>query len=987
MKRTLGFLLLACAMPAFFSCTKEINSGPVEETRDLVFTATREDVTPDTKTQSVEVDGKKYTYWSVGDEISVFYISGTSGGTKFTSTNTEPAASADFSGVLTTVTGGESVAQEYFWAVYPYNQQNSVTVSEGNTLVTTVVPDAQYGTPGTFSDGQNISIARSPGLSLSFKNLLSGFKISVSRNDITRITITGNNGEPLAGTVKVSMDSGVPVVSSVVSGKTTVTLTPAAGGTFSTGVLYYLYFLPTTFENGLTFTFYASDGSVGKRTLTQKIEVVRNNPWTAENADTKATFTSPSYVDMGNGLLFATFNVGASSPTEAGDYFAWGETARKDSYSFDNYKWGTLTGQTKYVFNGDYLSAGGYFDNRFALEAIDDAATKNWGSNWRTPTKTEWATLSDESKYTWTWYADYRSTGVAGYKVTSKSTSNSVFLPAVGGYRLANSLSGRNTTGYYWAATYYSDGTGTGTQATNLKFNSSTIGLVNTEYRRMGFTVRPIYATREHVTDIIITAEEYVKTEGRQDTFSYLLEPEDAFEKGVTFVSNNPEVAKISLTSTENGVTNQYGRHEEATLTTGVAGEATITVTATDGGYTRSFRITVESDATGVSLSKSSHGFGGYPEDSGMAPLQLTATVTPSTASQYVYWSSSDESVATVSADGLVTPVGRGSAVITARKSSSLSASCNVTVDWWEHVTNVSLNGDSYGLTVGGSYSGNQVTISPWNAHDQGIIWSSSDTNVATVSQSGEVHAIKPGIAVISATSRENSDISDEIVVWVATEFDNGYGYVDMGNGIKIAATNVGAARPWDYGDYFMWGETTASSIYRSNQTLITLQAARWSEYTFFNGYDGEGNPIMSKYNSSSTWQLDPSDDVATARWGNSWRMPSNNDLLSLCNNSNVNFDASVNGIPGAMLTSKINGASVFIPYNVQQVRDSGGSFWPYAAEGNGVQAYFWTRGYYYYGNVWEAMCFDIDSKVNGYGDGYHDRDYLKAVRPLYVGN
>lgn len=300
MKRILGFILLASAMSALFSCAKEEIASPVQETRDLVITATHEDDVPATKTELV---GSK-TYWSVGDKISVFFGSGTNGGAEFTSLNTQPSASADFTGVLTAVTGSEdgSSSMKYFWGVYPYSKDNSVTLSGTSNYLTTVVNDIQYGVADSYSSGQNIWVGRNYGLELSFKSLLSGIKFTFTRSDITRVTIQGNNGEYIAGKVNVTMDSGVPVVSSVVEGKQSVSLLPQSGGTFQKGAVYRVLFLPTNFTNGLTVTFYTTDGSVGTKTY-GKLNFERNKPKAADNADEKATWEAAAeYVEMGPGI-------------------------------------------------------------------------------------------------------------------------------------------------------------------------------------------------------------------------------------------------------------------------------------------------------------------------------------------------------------------------------------------------------------------------------------------------------------------------------------------------------------------------------------------------------------------------------------------------------------------------------------------------------------------------------------------------------------
>ncbi|MBO4805108.1 MAG: hypothetical protein J5554_03625 [Paludibacteraceae bacterium] len=99
------------------------------------------------------------------------------------------------------------------------------------------------------------------------------------------------------------------------------------------------------------------------------------------------------YVDLGlpSGTMWATYNVGATKPTELGDYFAWGETEPKKDYEWTSYKWCTVYENgnydqfTKYVINSGY----GAIDNKTVLEPDDDAAYANWGSGWRMPTVEE----------------------------------------------------------------------------------------------------------------------------------------------------------------------------------------------------------------------------------------------------------------------------------------------------------------------------------------------------------------------------------------------------------------------------------------------------------------------------------------------------------------------------------------------------------------------------------------------------------------------
>lgn len=171
------------------------------------------------------------------------------------------------------------------------------------------------------------------------------------------------------------------------------------------------------------------------------------------------------YVDLGLSVKWATCNIGANKPEEYGKYFAWGEISgeqykpgKRSGYS-TFYGWG----EYKYCYGGGYNitkycvdAEYGIVDNDSVLELIDDAASANWGGNWRMPTQEEIYELVDSCLCTWTWI---KYNGVYGYNVISKVPGyegNSIFLPAAG-YRTDDELSSVGTRGYYWSSSLYTD--------------------------------------------------------------------------------------------------------------------------------------------------------------------------------------------------------------------------------------------------------------------------------------------------------------------------------------------------------------------------------------------------------------------------------------------------------------------------------------------------------------------------------------------------
>ena len=147
---------------------------------------------------------------------------------------------------------------------------------------------------------------------------------------------------------------------------------------------------------------------------------------------------SPDAVDLGLSVKWASCNVGAQSPGDYGDYFAWGETQAKSSYTMKN---SVTRGLSR-----SKLKSRGIIGADGNLTAAYDAATVNWGGSWRMPTLDEIKELVDKCDWIRT-----RVNGVEGYKVTG-SNGNSIFLPAAG-CRDGTDVYYRGSNGYYWSAT------------------------------------------------------------------------------------------------------------------------------------------------------------------------------------------------------------------------------------------------------------------------------------------------------------------------------------------------------------------------------------------------------------------------------------------------------------------------------------------------------------------------------------------------------
>ena len=148
-------------------------------------------------------------------------------------------------------------------------------------------------------------------------------------------------------------------------------------------------------------------------------------------------------VDLGLSVKWANMNVGATKDSGFGTYFAWGEVKPKPYYSWKTYSW-SHKGTT---FMLKYSNA----DKRTQLVPADDAASANWGGEWRMPTADEYEELTDPNKCQWEWITK---DGINGYKVTGKKTGNSIFLP-ITGFRFYGGVQFRAIKGIYWTSTLY----------------------------------------------------------------------------------------------------------------------------------------------------------------------------------------------------------------------------------------------------------------------------------------------------------------------------------------------------------------------------------------------------------------------------------------------------------------------------------------------------------------------------------------------------
>ena len=344
---------------------------------------------------------------------------------------------------------------------------------------------------------------------------------------------------------------------------------------------------------------------------------------------------------------------------------------------------------------------------------------------------------------------------------------------------------------------------------------------------------------------------------------------------------------------------------------------------------------------------------------------QLMATLTPEGSFGSVTWLSSNESVATVDANGVVTAVAGGTCTITATAGGSLkTAICSVTVK--QMVTSIVLSQTTAVLELDG-FVRLTATVLPENAANKNVLWSSSNEDVATV-RNGRVDAYGYGTAIITCEAADGSGVKEICKVRIQEDVDLG-----LPSGTLWATCNVGANSPENYGDYFAWGETKG---YIGGKMEFS-----WSTYKWCNGTDDPLTYLLSKYCLDSNvgsvdnkTELVLVDDAAYVNWGPKWRMPSKEQFNELINSSYTTTEwTTLNGVNGRKITSKINGNSIFLPAT--------GGFFDNSPYGMGTNGNYWSRTLDVFGTFWANQLGFDSSRINT--DYNSSRAVGLSVRPV----
>ncbi|MGN1195593.1 MAG: Ig-like domain-containing protein, partial [Acutalibacteraceae bacterium] len=247
----------------------------------------------------------------------------------------------------------------------------------------------------------------------------------------------------------------------------------------------------------------------------------------------------------------------------------------------------------------------------------------------------------------------------------------------------------------------------------------------------------------EPVTEITVSGDKNELWVGQTVTLTADVKPENATNKNVTWTSDDNDVASV-----ENGV-----------VTAKAAGTAEITATSSDGKISGSFTLSVKQQVTEITLSETE-----LILNEGES-TKLDAAVLPENAyDKTLNWESEDEKTAEVDENGNITAVSKGECYITVTSADGLaSARCLVKVI--KPVTSVNISNRQLSLEKGEEFE-LSASAYPADASDTSIVWSSSDPETVSVSESGKITALKGGTSVITART-SNEEVKAECMVTV----------------------------------------------------------------------------------------------------------------------------------------------------------------------------------------------------------------------------
>lgn len=445
------------------------------------------------------------------------------------------------------------------------------------------------------------------------------------------------------------------------------------------------------------------------------------------------------------------------------------------------------------------------------------------------------------------------------------------------------------------------------------------------------------------VTSLSLNKTDLVLVKGQSETLAATVNPNDATDKTVIWNSSNTAVATVNSTGKVTAVS---------------GGSASITAKAGEKQATCAITVTVPVES--VSLDRENITL--EEENS----TTLVATVKPNDATdKAVTWDSSNTSIATVDQSGKVKAVKEGSSRISARVGDK-QATCSVTVKKQViAVTSVTLNKTELSLHKGQSRT-LTASISPMNATDRTVIWSSSNTSIATV-DNGTVKAINEGNIVITAYAGEKNATCSVIVKQALPS-----NAVDLGLSVSWAQCNLGATESTDPGDYYAWGETEPK--YKPGHSQDDPMDPTGWKTGVDGGYDWRSYKYgekPNKYNGVDLKRvLESDDDAAHVNLGGAWRTPTYQDWAELNRECTWVWDNE----KVAYVVTGPNNNSIFLPVACYRI----GIYLRDPETGR-----YWSSNLYEYEPYQEAYCVSLAPSSWGFRLSHDYRPRGLFIRPV----
>ena len=702
----------------------------------------------------------------------------------------------------------------------------------------------------------------------------------------------------------------------------------------------------------------------------------------------------PHMIDLGlpSGTKWACCNVDATAPDAFGGYYAWGETAEKDDYSWSTYIHCDGTDGTSHNLGTSICGT------------QHDVAHAKWGDNWYMPSRAQSKELFVNSSFVQT-----RMNGVKGILLTG-SNGNKIFLP-YGGWKEGTDVNGLQSdesagSGYFWEGTPYSDNNQAYFMSVlSLEEGGTDYNYTNGTDRYVGYNIRPVSTEAVPLSvscnNVEIASGESAAVEITSGSGNY------------TVTTSNPNVATASIDGTTVGITAVGG------------GSTTITITDTQTEKSVTIIVTVPSPQVSSRCPDDHHPHMidlGLPSGTKWACCNVGADNPEGDGNFYAWgetkvkdnynyenyehydsadgWRDLGECISGTEFDAAYVNWGNNWQMPSESQFEELLNNCmgeSVMMDDLEGVSFTGPNDNSIFLPLSGYlkgdsnegkengglgyyWSGNNYYPEEgeleWNEEENvySHMWGDFSSYYLIAEEGGNRDVSMPryyGLTIRPVYHESGSLCPD----------DHHPHMIDLGlpSGTKWACCNVGSEKPEADGSYYAWGETKEKERYD------------YDNYEHYNVY-GFGD-VQDEVEERYRWRdlgesiSGTEFDAAYVNWGNSWWMPSKVQIEEMFGNCTYE-PMTMNDVAGVKFTGP-SGNSIFLPYTKIIEGD----------EKHGIasdeEGYYWS-GDNYYPEDWELndgmserMWGDYSSfffvyPEHGSYDKYMPRYYGATVRPVY---